>query len=321
MDLFWRNLGLRHVSVAVAAAIFVVFLVAGLGKGLGAQVGPSKPIGDVNAERHRVSPEEAQILSDELTELRRQVSALEERKGVDSGKVSELKNRMNEFEMRLREWLAGNRYRDSLAETNERFTSESLALATTWIHWVTILFTVVVAALGLGNFLESRQLKKEFESDRVELKKEVNNALVSMNKSRDYISSEIGEFKDEIDIQRLSSERTRAFVQAVAERFFGDTLLELLGALHKGGALSAATDKELRNKTKEIEARLFLRYPDPKRAEQAIRSLMALGSEAALPDLSEFASEIATGPELKMLAHQAMMRISERRGAAKGRVR
>jgi hypothetical protein len=297
--------------------------------------GVSPKVATPQTEEQIVSPGEAQILLNELIELRRQASSLEGKRGIEPDAVSDLKDRLNEVEMRLREWVAASKYRDSQAEDLKHFTGETLELATTWIHWVAILFAVVVLAIGFGNFRESQQLKKEIEKDRAELKMEVEGAkkeldsertklkleieetLKKVNVARDQSADEMAGFKEAVDDERKTSERTRIFVQAVAEHFFSDALLELLSALHKGGALEAAADKELRDKTKEIEARIFLWYPDSNRAEQAIRTLMALGSEAALPDLSGFATGTSMGDNLKALAHQAIIRISERRGAAR----
>lgn len=282
------------------------------------------------------SPGGAQIALDELAELRTRLAALEGKKGNDPRTISELKDRMSELDMRLREWIVESKDRDSAAEDLRYFSGETLALATTWIHWVAILFTVIALAIGLGNFVESRRMQKDLDRDRAQLKDEIATAkdelsrkgevlqvevaaaLDRISKTRDKSATEMAAFRTEVDEQRLSTRRTRKFVQAVGGYFFTEALLQLLGVLHKGGALDDAGYEELRNKTKEIEARLFLRDPDLTRAEPAIHTLIALGGDDALADLVEFAGASALAPDLRSLAQQAIIRISEKRGAAAG---
>jgi len=281
-----------------------------------------------------LSPGGAQIALDELAELRTRLAALEGKKGTDPRTISELKDRMSELEMRLREWIVESKYRDSAAEDLRYFSGETLALATTWVHWVAILFTVIALAIGLGNFVESRRMQKDLDRDRTQLKSEIADAkgelsrkgevlqdevaaaLDSISRTRDNSAAEMAAFRTEVDEQRLSTQRTRKFVQAVGGYFFTEALLQLLGVLHKGGALNNAGYEELRNKTKEIEARLFLRDPDLTRVEPAIHTLIALGGDDALADLVEFAGASVLAPELRSMAQQAIIRMSEKRGAA-----
>lgn len=254
------------------------------------------------------STHELNALEEKIRALQREIDLAREPKATDAPSMLAVNKELEEISERFRILAFESTLKDSLMIANERFTSQGLTLATIWVGVVAIAFTVFVTFLGIGNFRQAKKLRDDLEKGKAAYEESQKAAQVIQNEIR-VTQAGFESGRKELEEQTNSTLR---FAQEVAESFFSNALLELLRELQMAGALTEEADATLRNKTKEVESRIFLRHPSSERVNAAIQVLEGLGSEAAIQDLSELIEDDKTSTKTRRLATRAIAKISGR---------